>query len=318
MTCPGAFNGRGSQQLVQLSRQALGGRQLAPTILHISIEATNQAWINALSFMSTVEELIIDSVRPSSLEAKVFRSLIVWPTLRGRWVPLCPSLKRLRLKYRRWLRQNERFGLIPDLVYVIKSRERSNYTSLQSLSIWMTSNQEGPLELIEGSQLSQKGLWLLADESGINEDLFELIGDYGVCSGCIKVFHGALKRYRRICSSVHTMRPEYRVQYIYTFHQGLSQGLSIPSLHPEQGLPKLALYMTSQIDRSYQDSSEVTSLVSSGRRWTVSKHFRTRGSEFTSLGRRYRDVEPRASRDPEREAQCIDQWYGSFWDITEK
>ena len=174
VTCSGSFDRRGSQQLVQLSRQALGGCRLAPTILHISVEATNQAWINALSFMSNLEELIIDSAGPASVGAKVLQSLVVWPTGRGRRVPLCPSLKRLRLKYRRWLRRTERFSLIPDLVYLIKSRERSNY-ALESLSICMTSNQEDPLELIKGSRLSQRGLRRLADESGINEELFELV-----------------------------------------------------------------------------------------------------------------------------------------------
>ena len=175
VTCSGAFNGRGSQQLVQLSRQALGGHRLAPIILHISVEATNQAWITALPFMSNLEELIVDSVGPSSLGGKAFRSLIIWPTLKGRWVPLCPSLKRLRLKYRRWLRRTERFSLIPDLVYVIKSRERSNYT-LESLSICMTNNQEDPLELIEESRMSLKALQRLANKSRITgEEFLELM-----------------------------------------------------------------------------------------------------------------------------------------------
>ena len=175
VTCSGSFGGRGSQQLVQLSRQVLGGSRLAPTILRIGVEATNQAWIDALFFMSNLEELIIDCAGPTSLGAKVFRSLIIWPTLRGRRAPLCPSLKRLRLKYRRWLRQSERFSLIPDLVYMIKSRERSNYT-LQSLTIWTTSDRGDPLELIEESRLRQRRLRHLADASGINEEgLFELV-----------------------------------------------------------------------------------------------------------------------------------------------
>ena len=118
---------------------------------------------------------MIDSVGPSSLGAKVLRSLIIWPTLRGRRAPLCSSLKRLRLKYRRWLRQTERFSLIPDLVYVIQSRERSNY-ALESLSICMTSNQDDPLELIEESQMSPKGLQRLANESGSTaEELLALV-----------------------------------------------------------------------------------------------------------------------------------------------
>ena len=173
--CSGSFNRRGSRQLVQLSRQVLGGRRVAPTILHIGVEATNQAWINALFFMSNLEELIIDSAGPASLGAKVLRSLIVWPTLRGKCAPLCSSLKRLRLKYRRWLRQTERLNLIPDLVYLIKSRERSNY-ALENFSVFMTNAQEDPLELIENSRMSQKGLQRLANESGITgEELLELV-----------------------------------------------------------------------------------------------------------------------------------------------
>ena len=75
--CSGSFNRRGSRQLVQLSRQVLGGCRVAPTILHIGVEATNQAWINALFLMSNLEELIIDSAGPASLGAKVLRSLIL-------------------------------------------------------------------------------------------------------------------------------------------------------------------------------------------------------------------------------------------------
>ena len=145
------------------------------SILHISVEATDQAWINALSFMSTLEELIIDSAGPASLGGKVLQSLIIWRNLRGQRAPLCPSLKRLGLKYRRWLRRTERFSLIPDLVYFIKSRERSNY-ALESLSICMASNQEDPLELIEESRMSPKGLQRLAKESGITgEEFVELV-----------------------------------------------------------------------------------------------------------------------------------------------
>ena len=184
VTCSGSFNRRGNQQLAQLSRRGLGERRLAPKILHISIEATNQAWINALNFMSDLEELVIDSAGPSSLGAKVFQALIVQPvhasnvgarSLPKKWKkspprewnrPLCPSLKRFGLKHRRWLRQSEEFKLIPDFMSVIMSREYSNY-SLQSFSIWMTSNQANPLELIEESRVSRKGLEGLANLSGI-------------------------------------------------------------------------------------------------------------------------------------------------------
>ena len=169
VTCSSLFNRRGDQQLIHLSSWVLGERRLAPRILHISIEATSQAWIRALVFMSDLEELVIESAGPSSLGAKVIQALIFRPVHASnpssRPTPgaLCPSLKRLGLKYRRWLRRTEQFNLIPDLKSVISSRERSNY-ALQSFSIWTTSNQQDALELIEKSRISHRALEHLANE----------------------------------------------------------------------------------------------------------------------------------------------------------
>ena len=188
--CSGSFNRRGSRQLVWLSRQVLRESRLSPRMLHISIGATNQAWISALAFMSHLEELVIESAEPSSLGAKVFQSFIMQanhkidigaPSTPKEWsAPLCPSLKRFGLKYRRWVRRSEHFGLIPDFVSMIMSRERSIY-ALQSFSIWMTTNQEHPLELIEESRISRAALESLANESGIEEEISSWVshGDQG-------------------------------------------------------------------------------------------------------------------------------------------
>jgi hypothetical protein len=48
---------RGYRQLVQFSSQAIQESRLAPRILHISIEATNEAWTKAFACMSNLEEL---------------------------------------------------------------------------------------------------------------------------------------------------------------------------------------------------------------------------------------------------------------------
>jgi hypothetical protein len=79
VTSSGSFNRRGARQLVWFSSQVLGESRLAPRILHISIEATSQAWMNALTFMPHLEELVIGNARPSSLRAKVLQSLIAQP-----------------------------------------------------------------------------------------------------------------------------------------------------------------------------------------------------------------------------------------------
>ena len=164
-----SFNRRGNQQLIHLSHWVLGDHRLAPRNLHISIEATSQVWIRALYFMSDLEELVIESAGPSSLGAKAIQALIFRPvhasnpSTRSTPGALCPSLKRLVLKYRRWLRQSEQFNLIPDFKSVISSRERSNY-ALQSFVICMTTDQWAPLELIENSRMNSRGLERLANE----------------------------------------------------------------------------------------------------------------------------------------------------------
>ena len=190
VTCSGSFNKRGNQQLIQLSRWVFEESCLALKILHVSIEATNKAWISALSLMLDLEELVIESAGPSSLGVKVIQALIIrpvhasnpdaTPALEEWHEPLCPSLKRFGLKYRRWLRRSEQFNLIPDFKSVISSRERSNYP-LQRFSIWTTSNQVHPLELIEGSQISQAGLQRLVDE--ISEILSWIPYEEGVLHG---------------------------------------------------------------------------------------------------------------------------------------
>ena len=159
----GSFNRRGSRQLVWLSSQILGQTRLTPKSLHISIEATNRAWVNALGFMSNLEELVISNARPCSLGAKVLQSLVVQPIILGAisipgepGAPLCPLLRRFVLRYRRWLRLSEEFDLISVFESIIQSRQHSNH-SLTRFSLWITGYPRGPLELIEESQLSVRG-----------------------------------------------------------------------------------------------------------------------------------------------------------------
>ena len=166
VTCSGSFNRRGNQQLTWLSSQVLGESRLAPRILHISIEATNQAWVNALGFMSSLEELVIHSTRPSSLGAQIFQSLVIPPahdsdlgaqsTQGETGTVLCPLLRRFGLKYDRWLRSSERFDLISVFASVIQSRQHSNY-ALEGFDLWIWSGQGNPLELIKGSEINVKG-----------------------------------------------------------------------------------------------------------------------------------------------------------------
>ena len=173
--CPCPKKPQGSQQLVWFSSHVLQDNRLAPRVLHINIEATNQAWIKALAFMSNLEELVIDSAQPSSLGVKALQSLIVYPvhasnlgttsTPIGRYTPVCLSLKRFGLRYRRWLRPSENCDFIPEFASIIWSRELSK-VSLKSFRVWKGGDEKHPLELIEGSRISLKGFELLGNVEG--------------------------------------------------------------------------------------------------------------------------------------------------------
>ena len=181
--CPCSEKLRGRRQLVRFSRHALQESRLVPRILHINIEATNQAWIKAFAFMSNLEELVIDNLQPpSSLGVKALQALVVHPdhasnlgttnTPGGGYTPVCPSLKRFGLRYRRWLRPTEHFDLIPELVSIIWSREQSKF-ALQSFRIWRGSEEKYPVELIEGSGIRLEGFERLANVKG--RDLLQLV-----------------------------------------------------------------------------------------------------------------------------------------------
>ena len=184
VACPSSFNQRGNQQLVWLSRHVLGQSRLAPRILHIGIQATDRTWMSTLVLMENLEELVIHSAQPSALGAKVLQSFVVQPIYTSNlgsrpssgpfFVPSCPSLRRFGLKYDRWLRLGEQFDLIPVFVSIIQSRQRPNLP-LQSFGLWLRSNQTVPLELVEESQMSYKGLEHLAKMSGIGEEQFSWI-----------------------------------------------------------------------------------------------------------------------------------------------
>jgi hypothetical protein len=172
-----SYKPRGNRQLVRFSSHALRENALAPRILHISIEATAQAWTQALPFMSYLEELVIDNAHPSSLGVKVLQSLVVKPvdthslgtttTPGGVSIPTCPSLERFGLRYRRWLRPSEHFELIPEFMSIIWSRQQSKF-SLRSFRVWTRSDQN-PLELIDGSRISLEGFERLANDGAIKE-----------------------------------------------------------------------------------------------------------------------------------------------------
>jgi len=164
--CSTSQKPRGNRQLALFSSQVLQEGRLAPRILRISIEAMHSAWTEAFASMSNLEELVIDNAQPSSLRVKALRSLVVLPAQANNTgttatpvecnTPMCPSLRRFELRYRRWLRPSEHFDLIPVFMSIIRSRQQSMFP-MQSFRIWTRSDQKQPLELIKGSSVSSEG-----------------------------------------------------------------------------------------------------------------------------------------------------------------
>jgi len=166
VVCSPSHKWREGPQLVRFSSQVLRWSRLVPQILHIGIEDTDQAWREALPFMSKVEELVIYNARPNSLGAMSLQPLVILPVQSNNTgttaipnecnTPMCPSLRRFGLRYHRWLMPRERFGLIPVFISIIRSRQQSMFP-MQSFRIWTRSDESDPLELIEGSSVSSKG-----------------------------------------------------------------------------------------------------------------------------------------------------------------
>jgi len=174
--CSSSHKPRGNRQLALFSSQALQEGRLAPRVLHVSIEAMNSAWTKSFAYMSNLEELVIENAQPSSLGVKALRALVALPDQANNAeitatpvecnTPMCPSLRRFGLRYRRWLRSSEHFDLIPVFMSIIRSRQQSMFP-MQSFRIWTRSDQDDPLELIEGSSISAIGFEHLKDCAAI-------------------------------------------------------------------------------------------------------------------------------------------------------
>jgi len=166
MVCSLSHKWREGPQLVRFSSQVLRWSRLVPQVLHISIEDTDQAWTEALPFMSKVEELVIYNAWPNSLGEMSLQPLVILPVQSNNTgttatsnecnTPMCPSLRRFGLRYHHWLMPRERFGLIPVFISIIRSRQQSMFP-MESFRIWTRSDENDPLELIEGSSVSSKG-----------------------------------------------------------------------------------------------------------------------------------------------------------------
>ena len=153
---------RGSQQLGfiwGLNAHIPMEKFLRPKILHLDTQCYDQHLVNALKVIPEVEELVLGLVRPDALGKKFLSSMLAkkgredstgphtidhesMSVTRGNttWVvSLCPNLKVLGLKYRRWLRDHEADEISPILRRIVETRAKST-TPLQSFKFWPTKD----------------------------------------------------------------------------------------------------------------------------------------------------------------------------------
>ena len=141
---------RGSKEVVLLYRAGLG-IHLQPRVLHLSVLCDGGLLLSVLKLLPALNELRLTIPRPCVLGRRVFRALLAKPTddpkgnFDRNWdekpkhveswkSSICPSLKKLELKYERWFRPTDRLDILPPLMAIGWSR-RETATPLESFCL---------------------------------------------------------------------------------------------------------------------------------------------------------------------------------------
>ena len=155
----------GNGQVVQLVRTGLG-MELQPRSLSLDIVCKEEVLLALLQLLPGLVELKMDLARPSSLGKHFFTGLLAKPGNHAAGIPkfdwkelfkenstgwrctICPSLRVLELKYRRWLRPGYNDDFLPPLLALSWTREKTatplqlhvHYkSSTNSLESWNSS-----------------------------------------------------------------------------------------------------------------------------------------------------------------------------------
>jgi len=132
---------RGSTQLAAVWKGVGHVTPLKPRVLHLDTQCHDQHLINALMMLPELEELYLGLVRPDALGKKFFGALQAKKGRSSRSSSatfvciLCPKLITFGVRYRRWVREDERDEIRPLLQKVIASRQKTD-TSLESVKFW--------------------------------------------------------------------------------------------------------------------------------------------------------------------------------------
>jgi hypothetical protein len=136
---------RGSTQLAAVWKGVGHFIPLKPRVLHLETQCHDQHLINALKVLPELEELYLGLVRPDGLGKKFFGALQAKKVRSSRSssatyvCPVCPSLRTFGVRYRRWIREDERDEITPLLHKAIESRQKTD-TPLESVKFWHTKD----------------------------------------------------------------------------------------------------------------------------------------------------------------------------------
>jgi hypothetical protein len=137
---------RGSMQLAAVWNGASGQvAPLQPRVLHLDTQCHDQHLVDALSMLPELEELYLGVDPPDGLGRKFFGALQARKGRASRAATsamhvstLCPGLKTLGIRYRRWF-SDETDEIMPLLHEVIKARQETD-VPLQSVKFWPTKD----------------------------------------------------------------------------------------------------------------------------------------------------------------------------------
>ncbi len=180
---------KGNGQVVQLVRAGLG-MELQPKSLSLNIVCKEAVLLAVLQLLPGLEELKMDLPRPSALGKRFFTELLAKPgnhaagIVKFDWKDLfnknrtgwkctvCPSLRTLELKYRRWLRPGYKDDFLPPLLALSWSRKKTaiplqlhvHYiSSMNSLELWNSTQPQvneaiSCLKILEHGQVAHLAL----------------------------------------------------------------------------------------------------------------------------------------------------------------
>jgi len=142
---------RGSKQVILLCKAGLG-IHWQPRVLHLSVLCNEGVLLSVLELLPALNELQLDITRPCMLGRRFFMALLSKPLgdpkggIDRNWGDdppehvknwesrICPSLRRLELKYERWLRSTDQLDILPPLMAIGWSRGKST-TPLESFCL---------------------------------------------------------------------------------------------------------------------------------------------------------------------------------------